>query len=96
MSRESVIRVSTDIVLDLFCGVDSQGRNTLIILTKERPTSYIQKQLISSNVISISLVLLEDKVTYKISASLIDIKYADLFKVFSDDVIKAAKRVSDK
>ncbi len=94
--KERVTRVDPSIILDIFTGVDSSGRNTLILLSKEIPTYEIKKYLVSSNLINISLAILEDQQTYKVSASLINSEYIELFNAFVGDVIKAARRLNDK
>lgn len=77
-------RVSPDHMLDLYCGIDSMFRYTLLLISDTEP-----ENLKSSKVINIDLRKRNDD-RWTLSFSLVDNVFKDIFVQFCDDIIESS------
>ena len=82
-------RTDRDHILDLYCGIDTMSRYTLLLISSTEPES-----LKSSKVINVSLRRRNDG-KWTISFSLVDDTYKDIFIQFCDDMIVSSSVLKD-
>lgn len=87
-SIETFKRVASTHPLDLFCGYDQFARQTLLLLSPNKPMN-----LNSSQIIKVDLGMRISDNKWALSFSLADNAFTDLFQQFCDDLITASQNL---
>ena len=85
---DSFKRVDNEHPLDLYLGIDSMSRYTMLLITEHQP-----KKIDTSRYISVQTGLRGDK-RFAISFSLVDNDYMDMFFWLCDDLIESSRTVN--
>lgn len=83
-------RVDSQYILDLYLGMDSVARETLLLLSSEKPV-----KITSSKIIDVSIGLRKDK-KWAVGFSLSDKQYLDMFCRFCQDIIESTKFITNE